>query len=82
MKIIDYNADRPIWQRAQLYCDMFATYDFRMFKNRIRGNVQLNAKNVGESGRLQAFGVNPDGSKYNYRIVDPTEYILSLNFEL
>jgi len=26
--------------------------------------------------------VNPDGSKYNYRIIDPTEYILSVNFEL
>lgn len=78
----EYDANRPIWYRAAIYVDAFATYDFRVFKNRIKGNVQLNARNLGESGRLQPFAVNPDGSKYNYRIIDPTEYILSLNFEL
>ncbi|MFT3868658.1 MAG: TonB-dependent receptor [Nibricoccus sp.] len=55
IRVREYDASRPIWTRAKFYVDAFATYDFRMFKNRIKGNVQLNAKSVGENGRLQTF---------------------------
>jgi outer membrane receptor protein involved in Fe transport len=81
-KVREYDANNPIMYKAQTYVDLFCTYDFRMFSNRIRGNVQLNVKNVAENGRLQPFGVNPDGSYYNYRIIDPREFILSVNFDL
>jgi hypothetical protein len=39
-------------------------------------------RNVLEDGRLQSVAVNPDGSTYVYRIIDPRQIILSLNFDL
>lgn len=80
--IREYDSTRPIWNKSQTYVDFFATYDFRLFKDRIRGGVQLNVRNIGESGHLQPYAVNPDGKYYNYRIIDPREFTLSVNFEL
>jgi hypothetical protein len=82
IRAVEYNPNRPIWYKAQTHVDVFATYDFRMFKDRIKGSVQLNVRDVLESGHLQPYAANPDGTYYNYRIVDPREFILSVNFEL
>jgi hypothetical protein len=78
----EYDANRPIWEKPHTYVDLWASYDLRWFKNRIKSTIQLNVRNVTESGRLQAFGVNPDGTRYNYRIIDPREFILSMSFDL
>jgi hypothetical protein len=42
----------------------------------------LNVRNITESGHLQGVGVNPDGQFWQYRIVDPRQYILSASFDL
>jgi hypothetical protein len=78
----DYDANRPVWYRPKSQVDMFLTYDFRLMSNRIKGSVQLNVRNVTENGHLQPYGANPDGSLYLYRIIDPREYILGVNFDL
>jgi hypothetical protein len=39
-------------------------------------------RNAFEGGRLQAIGVNPDGAPYNFRIIDPRQFILTASFEL
>lgn len=77
-----YDANRPIYDSAHLFADAWVRYDFSLYKNRIKGNVQLNVRNVLENGRLEAFGANPDGTKYNFRIYDPREFVLGVNFEL
>lgn len=43
--------------------------------------AQLNVKNALEDGRLQSIAVNPDGSAYAYRIIDPRQFIFSVSFE-
>jgi hypothetical protein len=78
----EYDANRPIWEKPHTYVDLFCTYDFHMFSNRVKSTLQFNVRNVTESGHLQAFGANPDGSLYNYRIFDPREFIVSLSFDL
>jgi hypothetical protein len=53
-----------------------------MVGDRFRGKAPLNVRNVLEDGRLQKVGVNPDGSTYAYRIINPRQFILSLTFDL
>jgi outer membrane receptor protein involved in Fe transport len=77
-----YDADRPIWDKARYYFDLSAGYNFRLFNNKVRARVQLNVSNIFENGRLQAVAVNPDGSPYAFRIVDPRQFILSATFDL
>jgi hypothetical protein len=57
-------------------------YDLRFMQNRIRARVQLNVRNVFEDGRLQPIAVNPDGSPWAFRIIDPRQFILSCTFSL
>jgi hypothetical protein len=77
-----YDPKRPIWDSAHTYVDLFVGHDFRLFQNKVRARAQLNIRNVLEGGRLQPVGVNPDGTYYNYRIVDPREFVFSLRFDL
>lgn len=77
-----YDPNRPIYDTSHAYGDMWLRYDFAFYSNRIKGNVQLNIRNIAESGRLQAFGANPDGTLFNYRIIDPREFILGVSLDL
>ena len=50
--------------------------------NKVRGRVQLNVRDALENGRLQRIAVNPDGTPWNYRIIDPRQFILTTTFDL
>lgn len=77
-----YDPNRPVWDKARNYIDLLARYNLRLFGDRVRCRLQFNVRNVFEKGRLQAVGVNPDGTPYAFRIVDPRQFILSANFDL
>jgi hypothetical protein len=80
--VLELDPTKPFWDKARFYFDFAAGYRFRMFGEKIRGKVQLNIKDVFEDGRLQRVGVNPDGSTYAYRIVNPRQFILTTTFDL
>lgn len=80
--VLFLDTNKPVWDKARAYLDLSTSYRFRFLGDKIRGKVQLNVKNVTESGRLQPIAVNPDGTPYAYRIVDPRQFILSTSFEL
>ena len=80
--MLELDKDQPYWSKARYYFDLSAGYKFRLFGDRVRARAQLNIRNVLEDGRLQSVAVNPDGSTYVYRIIDPRQIILSLNFDL
>lgn len=80
--ILELDPDRPVWDRARFYADLSAGYRFRLFGEKVRGKVQLNIKDAFESGRLQKVGVNPDGSVFAYRIINPRQFILTTSFDL
>jgi hypothetical protein len=74
--------NRPIFDKALAHLDLNANYYFRMFHDKVRARVQLNVRNFGENTHLQRIGVNPDGNYWNYRIIDPAQYILTTTFDL
>ena len=80
--ILQLDPNRPVWDRARFYADLAAGYRFRLFGEKVRGKVQLNVKNAFENGRLQRVGINPDGSTFAYRIINPRQFILSTMFDL
>jgi hypothetical protein len=78
----NYDPNRPIWDKARYYVDLSSGYNLRLFKDKVRTRIQLNVKNIFENGRLQTVAVNPDGSPYAFRIIDPRQFILSAKFDL
>jgi hypothetical protein len=78
----NYDPNRPIWDKVRYYIDLSAGYNLHLFNNKVRCRVQLNVRDIFEGGRLQAVAVNPDGSPYAFRIIDPRQFVLSGTFEL
>lgn len=72
---------KPIYDKARDSVDAMVSYNFKMWDNRISGRLQLNVRNIFESGRLQAVSYNPDGQAWNFRIIDPRQFILSSTFD-
>jgi TonB-dependent Receptor Plug Domain len=73
---------KPVYDKARDSASVFTKYRTKLFHNRIGTTFQLNVNNVTESGRLQPVAVNPDGTPWNYRIIDPRQYIFSVSFDL
>ncbi|MDO8543234.1 MAG: hypothetical protein Q7S40_22590, partial [Opitutaceae bacterium] len=74
--------NKPVFDKARAYFDAFVSHQFRFYQDKIRATVQLNVRNAFENGRLQAIGVSPDGNPYNFRIIDPRQFILTATFDL
>lgn len=79
--IRSYDPNRPVFDSPHTYVDLFASHAVRLFHNRVTAHIQLNIRNVFENGGLQAIAVNPDGSPYAYRIIDPRQFILTTTFD-
>jgi hypothetical protein len=80
--ITDLDPNRPIYDKAHYYVDLFATYKTKLFNDKVGTTLQLNVRNLGETGRLQPVGAFPDGTFHTFRIVDPQQFILSVSFDL
>ena len=80
--ITDLDPNRPIYDKAHYYFDLFVSYKTKLWKDKIGATFKLNVRNLGESGRLQPVGAFPDGSIHTYRIIDPQQFILSASFDL
>ncbi|HRE82219.1 MAG TPA: TonB-dependent receptor [Opitutaceae bacterium] len=79
--ITNLDPNRPIYDKARYKIDLNASYKFKLLRDKVRGKVQLNVRDLFEDGRLQAIAVNPDGSPYAFRIIDPRQFIVSTSFE-
>jgi outer membrane receptor protein involved in Fe transport len=74
--------NKPVYDKPVTNIDLFGTYRTRLFSNKIMTTFQLNISNITESGRLQGVAVNPDGQYWNYRIIDPRQFIFTVRFDL
>lgn len=74
--------NKPVWDKAHAYFDLSAGYRFKFLGDKIRAKAQLNIRDVFESGSIRAISVNPDGTPYAYRIINPRQFILSTTFDL
>jgi hypothetical protein len=78
-----YDANRPVYDKANMYVDAFASYNTKLFNDKVRARFQLNVRNVQESkARLQAVGAYPDGSPHTFRIIDPRTFVFTATFDL
>ena len=78
--VTELDVNRPVWDRAHLYTDLFANYQTKLF-GRFGTKIQFNIRNLNERGRLQPIRAFPDGKPYAYRIIDPTQYILTVTLD-
>lgn len=69
----------PLWDLTHF--DVWVSYRFRMWGDRIRTKVQLNVSDIFQGGRLVPVFVNFDGTPAGYRIVDSRRWTLSAKFE-
>ena len=80
--IVDYDSNRPIYDKPRTYVDFKLAHDLRVWSDRVHCKIQLNVNNVFENGHLQPFAYNPDGTAWAYRIVDPRQFILTVTFAM
>ncbi|WP_438481008.1 TonB-dependent receptor plug domain-containing protein [Oleiharenicola lentus] len=78
----EYDPNKPVWEKGETTVDLSAVYRLRLFNDKVRCKLQLNVNNVFEDGTLKPVAVNPDGTPWAFRIVDPRQFILSASFEL
>lgn len=76
------DANKPVYDDAQSNLDLSVSYRTRVFNDRIGVRFQLNVRNVTESGSLRGVAVNPDGQYWQYRIIDPRQFIFTTTFSL
>ena len=74
--------DKPVFSKPQENVDLNLSYRTRLFQNKIGTRFQLNVRSALESGRLEGVSVNPDGRFYQYRIIDPRQFIFTTTFDL
>ncbi|MEO7413627.1 MAG: TonB-dependent receptor [Opitutaceae bacterium] len=72
---------RPIYLPAETHIDLWVSYTRKAFADKVRVKVQLNVRDITESGGLQAILFNADGSPAQYRIKDPRTYFVSTTFD-
>ena len=74
---------KPVYDKARDSLSTFAKYRTKLFHDRIGTTFQLNVENMMQNGgHLQPTAVNPDGSPWRFRIIDPRQFIASASFEL
>jgi hypothetical protein len=76
------DGNRPIFDKSRFYADFMMSYNLKLFNDRVGCRLQLNVRNALENGRLQAVSFNPDGTPWNFRIIDPRQFILTATFDL
>ncbi len=80
--VLDYSdVTKPYYDSAHYYTDLFVSYRFPIWNNKVKAKVQLNVSNVFESGGLRPVAVNYDGSAYSFRIIDPRQFTLTTTFD-
>jgi hypothetical protein len=77
------DATKPVYDKARDSLSLFGSYRTKLFHDRVGTTFQLNVNNVVKSaGHLQPTAVNPDGSPWRFRIIDPRQFVLSATFDL
>ena len=81
--ITQLDGNHPYYTAPQTHIDLFASYETRLFHDRVRAKFQFNVQNLTEpGGGLLPIQVFPDGTPLAYRIIDPRKFILSASFDL
>lgn len=80
--IEDLDVNNPIWDKERFYFDAFVGYRTKILNDRVGMTLQLNVRNIQESGSLRKVYAYPNGVAHTFRIVDPRQFILTASFDL
>jgi len=80
--VTELDAKQPIWDKSHTYLDAFVDYRTKLFADKVDLTLQVNARNVTESGGLRPIVAESDGRISAYRIIDPRLFILTATFSL
>jgi hypothetical protein len=80
VRTLDYT--RPVYDPARASFDFMASYELRLFKDKIRTRVQLNCRDAFANRGLRATSWNPEGYPATFRILDGRQWVLSTTFDL
>lgn len=76
-----YDPNRPIYDEARWDFDGGLSYQQRIMDNKVGMRLQLNVRNITESGRLNPVGALPNGEIHTYRVVDPRLFLFTATFD-
>ncbi|MDR0902614.1 MAG: TonB-dependent receptor plug domain-containing protein [Opitutaceae bacterium] len=76
----ELDANKPVYEKEHFRTDLNLSYTMRVWGN-VRARLQLNVRDVFESGRLRPIAVNPDGQYSIYSIIDPRQFIFTAAFD-
>ena len=79
--IRELDPNKPVYDKARYSVDLMAGYEVKLFSGKVSTRLQLNVNNVFEDGRLQPIAVNPDGTPWAFRIIDPRQFVLTATFD-
>jgi len=74
------DVNRSVWDPSRYSGELHTAYTHKVFNDRILMRIQLNWNNCFQTGGLRVTAVNPDGTPYNFRIIDPQQFILTTTF--
>ncbi len=71
------------YDKERLHMDAWVSYTTKLpfLDNRIKMKVQVNVRDLWESGRLSVQGTNPDGAPAVYRVVPPRQWFVTTTFD-
>jgi hypothetical protein len=69
--------DNPIYDQANSYFDLWVGWRTAVMNDNAQLLVQLNVRNIFESGDLRPVGADFAGNKHTWRIVDPRDIYLT-----
>lgn len=79
--IRNFDINRPVYDPARTSFDFWAAYRFTIPNTDIRTRVQLNVRDIFESGEIRAVRINPDGNPSQFRIIDGRRIMLTTTFD-
>ena len=71
------NVNASVWDPARYSGELHTFYATKIYRGKIGLRVQLNWDNCFQTSGLRVTSVNPDGTPYNFRIIDPQQFILT-----
>ncbi len=79
VRTLDVN--KGVYDPSRYAADFWVNYTMKLYHDKVRAKIQLNLTNAFENGGLRTVGVNPDGSPFNFRIINPRQFVLSSTFD-
>ncbi|EDY83193.1 TonB-dependent receptor plug domain protein [Verrucomicrobiia bacterium DG1235] len=77
----ELDPNRPVYSGEEFHVDLWASYSMPVLSDKANLKFQLNVRDALESGGLEAIGINPNGQKTAFRIVDPRRFYLTTTLE-